>query len=146
MRTYATVADLIEYAGSDVETTDSPRLLARASELVDSLLVAAVYETDPDGMPLDKQVRDAVKRATCALVEWWGETGDPTGAGGQYVESQIGTVRLKRADTAASEIAPSAVRVLATAGLLAYPPYSPGGSSGRGDDGSAALSSWRTSP
>jgi hypothetical protein len=126
MRVYATTADLVEYAGPDVVGEDSPRLLARASELVDSLLVAAVYETDPDGMPVDEQVRDALQRATCALVEWWDETGDPTGAGGQYIESQIGTVRLKRADNdRAPEMAPATVRILATAGLLADAPHAP---------------------
>src|SRR6476469_10025609 len=123
MRVYASPADLADYAGSDVVGEDSPRLLARASELVDSLLVTAIYDTASDGLPVDEQLRDALKRATCALVQWWDETGDPTGAGGQYVESQIGTVRLKRSDIVmAPEIAPAAVRILATAGLLGRSP------------------------
>lgn len=125
MRVYATTADLGEYAGAEVVDDDSPRLLARASEQVDSLLVAAVYDVDAQGYPTDTQVRDAVRRASCALVEWWHETGDPTGAGGQYVESQIGTVRLKRADGASAEVAPAVVRILGTAGLLAHSPLAP---------------------
>jgi hypothetical protein len=126
MRVYATPTELADYAGPDVVGEDSPRLLVRASELVDSLLVTAVYDTTPDGMPLDEKLRDALKRATCALVEWWDETGDPTGASGQYLESQIGTVRLKRSDTGtAPEIAPTTLRILATAGLLADAPHAP---------------------
>ena len=123
MRVYATPAELGDYAGADVVDDDSPRLLARASELVDSLLIAAVYVVDEQGHPLDEQVLDALRRATCAVVQWWHETGDPIGTAGQFTESQIGTLRLKRADTtSASDLAPSAVRILATAGLLAHSP------------------------
>lgn len=126
MRVYATPEDLADYAGPGVVDADSPRLLARAAELVDALLVAAVYDTDPDGLPVDPQVRDALRRATCALVQWWAETGDPTGAGGQFSEAQLGTLRLKRNDTNTTpEIAPAAVRILATAGLLAHAPLAP---------------------
>jgi hypothetical protein len=126
VRVYASTVDLADYAGPGVVGEDSPRLLARASELVDSLLVTAVYDTGPDGIPLDEQVRDVLRRATCALVEWWDETGDPTGASGRFVESQIGTVRLKRAENnTAPEIAPATVRILTAAGLLADAPHSP---------------------
>jgi hypothetical protein len=124
VRVYATPADLAEFAGADAVDEDSPRLLARASEEVDSLLLAAIYETTADGLPTDPQVLDALKRATCAVVEWWAETGDTTGAGRQIAESQIGTVRLKRADNA-PDAAPRAVRILATAGLLAHPVLAP---------------------
>lgn len=126
MRVYATTADLVAYAGDEVVDDDAPRLLARASELVDSLLLAAVYAVDEHGHPVDDEVRDALRRATCAVVEWWHETGDPTGAGGQFTEAALGTLRLKRADTSsAPEVAPSAVRILATAGLLAQSPLAP---------------------
>ncbi|TCO64383.1 hypothetical protein [Actinocrispum wychmicini] len=126
MRVYATTADLVEYAGPDVLDQDSPRLLARASERVDSLLLTAVYDTTPDGLPVEEQVRDALTRATCALVQWWSETGDPTGAGGRFVESQIGTLRLKRSESDTEpDLAPAAVRILVTAGLLADAPYAP---------------------
>ncbi|MEV6711994.1 hypothetical protein AB0M48_08105 [Lentzea sp. NPDC051208] len=123
---YATVDELRNYAGARVVTDDSPRLLARASELVDSHLLAAVYEVDAQGYPTGAEERDALRRATCAVVEWWHETGDPVGAAGQFSESQIGTVRLKRADSAApSDIAPNAVRILTTAGLLSQFPLCP---------------------
>lgn len=126
MRVYATTAELAAYAGEHVVDDDSPRLLGRASELVDSLLITAIYDTNAQGYPLDEQTRDALRRATCAVVEWWHETGDPTGASGQFTEAQIGTLRLKRAETAsAPEIPPGAVRILATAGLLAHSPLAP---------------------
>ena len=123
MRSYATTAELAAHGGEHLVDDDSPRLLARASELVDSLLVTAVYDVDAQGYPLDDRVRDALRRATCAVVEWWHETGDPTGAGGQFTEAALGALRLKRAETAsAPEVAPSAVRILAIAGLLAHSP------------------------
>ncbi|SDL18031.1 hypothetical protein SAMN04488074_109210 [Lentzea albidocapillata subsp. violacea] len=126
MRVYATVDELRDYAGAHVVTEDSPRRLARASELVDSHLLAAVYAVDAQGYPTGAEERDALRRATCAVVEWWHETGDPVGAAGQYSESQIGTVRLKRADPAVpSDIAPNAVRILTTAGLLSQFPIAP---------------------
>lgn len=124
MRVYATSADLTEYAGPDVVDDDSPRLLARASELVDSQLLAAVYDTDSHGLPLDPQVRAALRDATCAVVEWWHDTGDATGAGAQFTESQIGTLRLKRT-TPPPDLPPAAARILTTAGLLAHAPLAP---------------------
>jgi hypothetical protein len=124
VRVYASTADLADFAGADAVDEDSLRLLARASEEVDSLLLAAVYETTADGLPVDPTIADALKRATCAVVEWWAETGDETGAGRQFTESQIGTVRLKRADNA-PDAAPRAMRILAAAGLLAHPVLAP---------------------
>ncbi|GAA3890553.1 hypothetical protein GCM10022243_64290 [Saccharothrix violaceirubra] len=126
MRVYATTADLVEYAGEAAVDDDSPRLLARASEEVDALLVAAVYPVDAQGYPVEQGTRDAVRRATCAVVEWWGETGDPVGAGAQFSEAALGTLRFKRADTGAPpDIGPRAARILATAGLLAHTPLAP---------------------
>jgi hypothetical protein len=124
MRVYATPADLTEYAGPNVVDDDSPRLLARASQLVDSQLLAAVYETDANGLPLDPQVRVALRDATCAVVEWWQDTGDTTGAGAQFTESQIGTLRLKRTNPP-PDLPPAAARILTTAGLLAHAPLAP---------------------
>lgn len=126
MRVYATTTDLAGYAGEAAVDDQSPRLLARASELVDSLLVVAVYPTDAQGFPVDEPTRDALRRATCAVVEWWGETGDPVGAGAQFTEAALGTLRLKRAETSSAPgIGPNAVRILATAGLLAHTPLAP---------------------
>lgn len=124
MRVYATPADLTTYAGPTVVDDDSPRLLARASELVDSQLLAAVYDTNADGHPVDPQVRVALRDATCAVVEWWQDTGDSTGAGAQFTESQIGTLRLKRTNPP-PDLPPAAARILTTAGLLAHAPLAP---------------------
>jgi hypothetical protein len=124
MRVYATPADLTNYAGPNVVDDDSPRLLARASELVDSQLLAAVYDTDADGYPVDVKVRATLRDATCAVVEWWQDTGDSTGAGAQFTESQIGTLRLKRT-TPPPDLPPAAARILTTAGLLAHAPLAP---------------------
>lgn len=116
MSAHATVDDLAAYAGREVVTVDSPRLLARASELVDSLLVTAVYA------PGEEWIRDALRRATCAVVQFWHEAGDETGTATQCTAMQIGTVRLQRAEPA-PRVPPTAVRILATTGLLQHPPH-----------------------
>jgi hypothetical protein len=69
-------------------------------------------------------VRVALRDATCAVVEWWSDTGDTTGAGAQFIESQIGTLRLKRTNPP-PDLPPAAARILTTAGLLAHAPLAP---------------------
>ncbi|MEV5537453.1 hypothetical protein AB0L13_11385 [Saccharopolyspora shandongensis] len=112
---HASVEDLAAYAGHGAVTDDSPRLLDRGSELIDSLLVTAVYD------PSDERIRDALRRATCAVVQWWHENGDESGTGVEYSAMQIGTVRLQRA-APPPPVPPAAARILATAGLLQHPP------------------------
>lgn len=111
MTAHASVEDLAAYAGREVVNADSERLLARASELVDSLLITAIYT------PGDERVRDALRRASCAVVHFWHESG----IGIEYSAMQIGTVRLQRAEPA-PPVAPAAVWILANAGLLQRSP------------------------
>lgn len=126
-RVYATRDDLVAYAGT--APAESDRLLARASELVDFLLITARYDTDDEGYPTCPVIRDALRRATCAQVQYWDTTGDETGAAGQYTSTQIGSLVLERdADPPGgpSPVAPAAGRVLATAGLLGQAPIALG--------------------
>ncbi|MCA1195129.1 hypothetical protein [Saccharopolyspora sp. 6V] len=127
MRVYATPEDLTAYAGT--APADAVRLLARASEDVDHLLILARYTVDSEGYPTDPAVRDALKRATCAVVQWWDETGDTTGAASVHGSVQIGTLRLQGSGAAPDDASrsPAAVRILATAGLLGHAPITTGG-------------------
>lgn len=124
---YATPAQLTAWlpAGKAPATeAEATRLLERASETVDTALITAVYDVDDDGLPTDADVALALQKATCAQVEYVLDTGDETGAGSQYSDVQIGSVRLARAQkgggaTATTPtLAPHASDLLRTAGLL----------------------------
>lgn len=97
-RIYATSADLAEYLGTPAPD-DADRLLARASEAIDDALLTAVYVVDVDGFPTNADQREALKLATCAVIEWWGAdrgTGDETGAAGVWGSVSAGSVSLSR--------------------------------------------------
>jgi hypothetical protein len=132
-RVYATTGQLADYTGED-PPADARKLLRRASRKVDQLLITAHYAVDEDGMPTDADVAAAMAEATCAQVEWWGETGDTAGTGAvaALAGSQIGTVKLAGGNSAAGggsgsiEYAPDAVAALRLAGLTNQGPHIPG--------------------
>lgn len=124
-RVYASTAQLSAYL--DGPTPDGARrLLRRASAKVDELLLTATYRTDTAGMPVDAPVAAALAEATCAQVEWWGETGDDgTGAVAALAGARIGTVQLPgKAGTGDGipEYAPAAVSALRRANLTGRGP------------------------
>ncbi len=123
MRVYATSADLTDYAGPEVVDADSPDCWPARPNW--STPYSSPLSTAPDRTGTSSTSRCARRYATCAVVQWWAETGDPAAAS-QYTETQIGTLRLKRSDThSAPEIAPATMRILGTAGLLAHAPLAP---------------------
>ncbi|HEY9476479.1 MAG TPA: hypothetical protein VIS06_21845 [Mycobacteriales bacterium] len=104
--------------------TEATRLLTRASRRVDRLLLPAVYDVDDTGAPTDPAVIEAVRDATCAQAAWWLETGDESGAAGQYQSVGIGSVNLTRrtSDDQDDTTSPDAVDVLTQAGLFTQGP------------------------
>lgn len=129
MTAYATVEDFEGYLNPDPDEEAVPvppgatRLLRDASEVLDELLIGAMYATDADGMPTDPDVVDALKRATCAQARYTSELGDETGAKGQYASWSTGGVSVTRAFATAgsnqlNRVAPQAVLILRTEGLL----------------------------
>ncbi|WP_282792085.1 hypothetical protein [Streptomyces sp. CC224B] len=122
-RVYATPAQLAAWTGEPAPP-DAERLLARASEDVDDVLLCAVYATTAAGMPTDPAVVQALADATCAQVEYQLATGDDgTGATGRWGSVSIGPVTLgERRDAPAAagdvDLAPRAHRALRRAGLL----------------------------
>ena len=126
-RVYATPADLAEYLGLLDPPDDAQRLLLRASEEVDSTLMASVYAVDDtDHYPVVQEQRDACRDAVCAIVEWWAETGDETGASGAWTSASAGAVSLSRTGSASSgstqvkamQLPPRALGYLQRSGLL----------------------------
>ncbi|GAU67681.1 hypothetical protein SSP35_05_02480 [Streptomyces sp. NBRC 110611] len=122
-RVYATPEQLAAWTGQPTPE-DAERLLARASEDIDSALLTAVYPVDDDGDPTAATIAAALADATCAQVEYWLATGDDgTGAAGHWDSVSIGPVSLSgrsSAPPAASgvELAPRAARALRRAGLV----------------------------
>ena len=127
-RVYATRAELVTYVdGQGLTIPGEPnatRMLTRASEQIDDLLVSAVYAVDDTTkLPTDVDVAEAFMLATCAQAAWWIETGDETGAGSLYQSVQIGSVSLGRGYTGAGSatgasqtLAPRALAHLRRAG------------------------------
>ncbi|MEV5720831.1 hypothetical protein AB0L41_43790 [Amycolatopsis mediterranei] len=126
-RVFATAEDYANWLDITTPPEGIARQLARASQLVEWLLVTAVYLTDTAGYPADPDVRAAVRDATCATVAWWEDTGDDSGAAARFTSAGIGSVNLTRATTAAAatpagaqvaRLSAEAMQILTTAGLL----------------------------
>lgn len=99
-RVYADRAALAAYAPAEVTVPTDPeatRMLTRASEEIDTVLLSAVYDTDDNGMPVDADVITALSNATCMQVVWWLQNpGTESGQAMQYASVSIGSVSLSR--------------------------------------------------
>ncbi|MGW8719680.1 hypothetical protein ACWGNR_10265 [Streptomyces althioticus] len=113
-RSYATTTDLANYLRA-APPVDAAHLLEGASRMLDArVLQYCRYDVTTDGLPSDEDVAEAISRAVCAQVAWWGEVGDSTGAAGVgYGSVAIGSVNLGRSvtsvsgdDSAARQLAP----------------------------------------
>lgn len=128
-RVYATASDYAAYAEEpfDGDEATLTKRLRRASSVIDGLTRLAVYRMDDDGMPFDADVADAFRDATCAQVEFWETTDDPTGAESTMGPVRIGSVSLggtgvggsaqNTRSASDSRIAAEAVEILRNAGL-----------------------------
>ncbi|MDJ0323173.1 hypothetical protein QMG61_05270 [Cryobacterium sp. PH31-AA6] len=128
-RVYATSIDYASLAEDPFigDTAKLGKRLRSASIEVEKLTRLARYDVDVDGYPASLPVSDAFKEATCAIVEYWEETDDPTGATAAQGAVKIGSVSLGTTSsnqTAASprdkliqRIGERAVDILTNAGL-----------------------------
>ena len=131
LRTYATDADynLIAeetWPAADVATLN--KRLRAASIEVEKLTRRASYATDDDGFPTDPNISAAFTEATCAIVEYWGVTDDPTGAEATVGAVKIGSVSLGTTSSSSDgltareklerRIGTRALDILGNAGLL----------------------------
>jgi hypothetical protein len=122
---YATLDDLADWYDEEDLPANAARLLARASERIDELIIGVIYDVDDDEMPTDPAAADALKRATCAQVQYMAVGGDETGALAGYTSVSVGGVSYSRnvsaggaALSAMPRHAPDAVGILQAAGLL----------------------------
>ncbi|MDN4598458.1 hypothetical protein [Leifsonia virtsii] len=130
-RVYATAADYDSYAEEpfDGDEAKLAKRLRRASGVIDGLTRLARFEMDDDGFPTDPDVSRAFTEATCAQVEYWETTDDPTGAESTMGPVRIGSVSLggsgvgggaqNTRSASDSRISPEAVEILANEGIVA---------------------------
>lgn len=129
-RTYATAADYTKYA-EEAWDGDEGLLLKRlraASIEVERITRRAIYVIDGDGYATDADIAEAFTEATCAIVEFWGVTDDPTGAESAAGAVKIGSVSLGTTSSNQDGLSPlerlqrrigsKVFDILANAGLL----------------------------
>lgn len=95
---YATSADLAAWLGT-APPVGADRLLVQASRAINDALLTAVYPIDDAGNPTDAAQIQALRNATCAVVEWWLETGDELGASGDWQSASAGDVSISKSTT-----------------------------------------------
>ena len=78
MLVYADTGDLETWSGTPAPD-NAAVLLREASALVTAACRADVYDTAPSGLPLDDDLAEAMRDATCAQATYWAAVGiDPT--------------------------------------------------------------------
>jgi hypothetical protein len=134
-RVYATAIDYAALAEepADVELPVLNKRLRAASSEVDGLTRLSRYDVDEDNFPTDATISDAFKEATCAIVEFWEETGDVHGADAAQGAVKIGSVSLGTTSSTQQGLSPreklvqrigeSAVTILTNAGLISATVY-----------------------
>ena len=95
LRIYATTTDLANFL-KDAPPPGAAKMLEDASRKMAGVLLTAVYATDADGTPSEPRQRRAIADATCAIVEWWMETGDTLGTDGNWTSASAGNVSISR--------------------------------------------------
>lgn len=114
---YATISDLEAWLAPEPAPANAHRLLEEASDAIDAALTGAMYEpTNPD-------VQDVLRRACVRQVHWMMDRGDETGAQNDLQSMSAGGRSFTRRTVgegagAAPRIAPQAVTVLRSSGLL----------------------------
>jgi hypothetical protein len=123
---YATVAELTTYMVTlPVTSAEAGRLLARASELIDELLIGAWYPVDTSGLPTVLADVNTIRDATCAQASYFIDNGDDQGTQSQYDNIRIGDVSLARgsgSNALISRAAPHAITILRNGKLLPITP------------------------
>lgn len=124
---YASVAQYRAWSGDTYTPAQIIQVkLQRATEDIDVALVAAVYRTDADGMPLDPQLANVLVRATSAQVQYLLAQNDDSGIKREYSSTSVGGVSATRvaskAGGALQPVGPRALGILRMAGILPAAP------------------------
>lgn len=124
---YASIAEYRAWSGDTWTPAQIIQVkLQRATEDIDIALVAAVYRTDADGMPLDPQLANVLVRATSAQCAYLLAQNDDTGIKREYSSTSVGGVTAVRSQRmqggALQPLGPRALGILRVAGVLPAAP------------------------
>jgi hypothetical protein len=124
---YASVADYRNRTNDQNTPTARVQVaLQLASEDMDVALVAAVYRVDADGMPLDAQLANVLRRATAAQAQYVIATDDDAGVKREYASTSVAGISATRAAAmqakALRPICPQALGILRVSGVLPAAP------------------------
>ena len=128
-RIFATPAQWATYRGDDAPPADADRILRSASIEVARLVMNAHFDLDNSTppMPSDPEIVQALQDATCAQADYFLETGDLTGASGQFQTLALGSFSVSRntpggaqgtTGVDGSRTAAEAISILQQAGLI----------------------------
>jgi hypothetical protein len=120
---YASVADYRNRTNDQNTPTARVQVaLQLATEDIDRALIAAVYRTDADGMPLDPQLANVLRRATAAQAQYVIDVGDDSGVKREYASTSIAGLSQTRAPSmqgnALRPICTQALGILHVSGVL----------------------------
>jgi hypothetical protein len=124
---YASVAQYRAWSGDQTTPAQIIQVkLQRATEDIDVALVAAVYRTDADGMPLDAMLANVLVRATSAQAQYLLAQNDDSGIKREYASTSVGGVSATRSTKmqgrALQPIGPRALAILRVNGVLPAAP------------------------
>lgn len=118
---YADTDDLAQYTG-EVAPAGAARLLREAAALVRFATRNDLYDVQPSGLPSDDDLREAMRDATCAQVEYWIAAGVDPVAGNPGGSSSVANVEVDGAKVQYSadpgETAASAARAASITSLV----------------------------
>lgn len=116
MLVYADADDLTTWLGGPAPD-NAISLLRHASSRVANACRCDIYDTQPSGLPVDDDIREALRDATCAQAERWKELKvDPAaGAGGFDVQITSSSIDGSSLSTTAATV--DAARAEALDGL-----------------------------
>jgi hypothetical protein len=132
---YATVDDLADWL-TELPDDDQAKILIRyASQLVRRATANDIYDTYPSGLPVDLDIAEALRDATCAHVSMWFLAGVNPAAGvvGREVliKSQTADggsvtygdgVSAEEIERSLTRLSPAALAILRNAGLASTRP------------------------
>ncbi|MER6236536.1 hypothetical protein ABT185_10780 [Streptomyces clavifer] len=94
---YATEAEFAAFLAPNSPPAQARRLLETASDLIDELLIGAVYAVDDQGNPADPAVAGTFAKAVCHQAQYMAATGDETGANANVSSMSQGGLSITRA-------------------------------------------------
>lgn len=109
-----------EFSGESVDNADFPKLLSRASEIVEEMCMYRISEDNLEQFGAD--IQDRVKKAVCAQIEYLDANGgSDLDMGNDFQSAGLGKFNYSKSTTdgdSQSVYAPRALRYLMPTGLL----------------------------